>query len=75
MAGEPEYRLYSQWKARYPDDPLSYARLAILLFRGCDAKNGQAVLNEGLTHTNAAFLQYLQTSLPQIVSSCQTQSP
>jgi hypothetical protein len=53
----PQVRLYRQWRIRYPNDPLNYARLA--LAQGCQTAEARQTLQEGLAQTNSAFLQYL----------------
>jgi|GEM_PF-1353047 len=52
-----QIRLYRQWRIRYPNDPLAYARLA--LAQGCPSTEARQTLQEGLSQTNSPFLQYL----------------
>ncbi len=62
----PEVRLYNQWKLRYPNDPLAYARLAVLEAQNCKIKLAQGILDEGTLKTNSAFLLFVAGQLQNL---------
>lgn len=63
VASEPLLRLYSQWKARYSTDPISYSRLALAYAVNCQSKQAQTTLLPGQNIATSATGSFVNTTL------------
>lgn len=62
----PQIMLYTQWKNRYPTDPISYARLALAYQNQCERAQAESVLREGLGRLSPDETLLLKTLLTQL---------